>query len=401
MYKKLDQALILAALLFVSSNVYGASSYGDAGNNYRRISTARGTSGRSDQSGNYSQNRNTPTDIYRTGSSDDLIRGERSPDVGEEWESKTENEGWERELELATERADREKGYNYQKNPQETLEYLMECVRNNQLNEIDRVFDIIPFKRSGLVNFVTTIKHGNKMSDREIQAHSSNTFKAIGSFINMQDGRGMTLLHEAVQCGNIDIVKYLIDRGADVNKKDKLGRTPLLCVTWYYTNASDIVKILLESGADPNTKDSKKEGNTPLARACEMGNENSAKLLVKYGANVNEKNGLGYVPFQYCVWGIPDRCSASLAKFLVDQGADINVKGKEGRTLLIYAVEAKRLDIVKLLINLGADVNMKGVAQNLMNKKERTPLEIAEYYSDFSEEYLEIIELLQKHGAKS
>lgn len=390
---KLDQALILAALIFVSSNVYGTPSYGDAENNSGRISAARGTGGRNDQSGNHFQNRNnqeySQTSTYRADSSNNLIRGERSPDV-EEWESKPER---------AIRKAQREQGDRY-KNPQETFEQLMWCVRNNSLNEIERVlFDI--FKRSDLVNFVTTIKkHGNKINDREIQAHLSNTFKNISLFINMQNEKGMTLLHEAVQGDKVDIVKYLIDHGADVNKKDNFGRTPLRCVNfWNRNHAPDIIRVLLENRADPNTKDS--EGETPLAKVCEMGDEESAKLLVEYGANVNEENGRGATPFHYSIWAMAgDRCSASLAKFLIDKGADINAKTKDGQTMLIFAVESKRLDIVKLLIDLKADVNVKGIAQNLTSKKERTPLEIAKYYSDFREGYLEIIELLQKHGVK-
>jgi ankyrin repeat protein len=70
-------------------------------------------------------------------------------------------------------------------------------------------------------------------------------------------------LHKAAKEGNLKLVKELVSKGADVNAKDKYGRTPL-----HYAAKEghlDVVKFLVSKGADVNAKDEK--GNTPLDAA--------------------------------------------------------------------------------------------------------------------------------------
>ncbi|XP_060560318.1 myotrophin-like [Ruditapes philippinarum] len=66
--------------------------------------------------------------------------------------------------------------------------------------------------------------------------------------------QGRTALHFAADYGQTDVITCLLDNGADINKPDKHGISPLLAAIW--ENHTDAVKLLLERGAS-------KEGKAP------------------------------------------------------------------------------------------------------------------------------------------
>ncbi|MBQ3948205.1 MAG: ankyrin repeat domain-containing protein, partial [Ruminococcus sp.] len=63
---------------------------------------------------------------------------------------------------------------------------------------------------------------------------------------------GETALHFAAQCGDLEMVKWLIEQGLDVNAKDAHGRTSLLYAA--IKGDLELVKWLVEHGADVNAK---------------------------------------------------------------------------------------------------------------------------------------------------
>ncbi|RSN68323.1 ankyrin repeat domain-containing protein [Candidatus Korarchaeum cryptofilum] len=82
--------------------------------------------------------------------------------------------------------------------------------------------------------------------------------------VNARDEFGCTPLRHAATIGNIDIVKFLVERGADIDAKDKFGFTPLHCAT--SGGHLDIVKFLVERGADVNARDEDGRTSLDLAR---------------------------------------------------------------------------------------------------------------------------------------
>ena len=89
-------------------------------------------------------------------------------------------------------------------------------------------------------------------------------------------------LHYVSSENKPEVVKILIDAGADVNIKDDYTSTAPL-----HTSASNgytkVTQLLLENGAEVDIKGS--EGETPLAQAAISGHTEDAKLLIEYGAN--------------------------------------------------------------------------------------------------------------------
>ena len=99
-------------------------------------------------------------------------------------------------------------------------------------------------------------------------------------------------LISAVSKVQLSKVKDLINRGADVNTKDKNGKTILHIAI--ENNYEDIVKFLIQNKADVNIKDN--DGNTPLHLAVKNGNDFIVKLLLKAGAKKDIKNNEGKTP---------------------------------------------------------------------------------------------------------
>lgn len=95
---------------------------------------------------------------------------------------------------------------------------------------------------------------------------------------------------------NLKNISQLLRQGADVNFgftiAGKRGITPLMIAVRY--DSPEAIQILLDHGADPNQAD--ETGKTPLMDAINTNSENSvyiASLLVRAGANINQKNNFG------------------------------------------------------------------------------------------------------------
>ena len=95
--------------------------------------------------------------------------------------------------------------------------------------------------------------------------------------------------YEAANYGDLDKVKSLLEKGADVNAADERGVTALMNAAYY--GHLDIIKLLLEKGADVNAKDV--YGYTPLILASGGGNLKAAKLILEYGADIDARDMYG------------------------------------------------------------------------------------------------------------
>jgi len=118
--------------------------------------------------------------------------------------------------------------------------------------------------------------------------------------INSRNVVGETALMHACFYSHYEVVKLLIELGADVNAIDNFGRTALMVVVGsnkFFNRCIKIVKLLIEAGAKVNVKDS--YGNTALLYASSDGYATVVKLLIEAGAKVNVKDMEGYTALEW------------------------------------------------------------------------------------------------------
>jgi len=148
-------------------------------------------------------------------------------------------------------------------------------------------------------------------------------------------------LHQAAAKGDIEQLKLLMSKGADVNAKDETGDTALCYAV--KVGKKGMVQMLVEGGADVNIGSS-----PPLSIAVDKDDIAVAEYLIAHGANVNAP--AGWTALQEA----PYASSLEMVALLIAKGADVNAGPW---TALHSAVEEGRRDIAELLIAKGADVN--------------------------------------------
>lgn len=163
-----------------------------------------------------------------------------------------------------------------------------------------------------------------------------------------RDEAGWTPLHFAAFTGREDILRLLIQKGADANAASPLGLTPLHLAA--QNNRTNTVRLLLDKGARPDARDA--YGNTPLAEAGRNANLAPLVMLIGAGGDVNVKNAEG----RPLIVDTARHGFARTLKMLVENGADVNARDADGRTALIEAAAQDQNQIVKFLIENGADL---------------------------------------------
>ena len=168
------------------------------------------------------------------------------------------------------------------------------------------------------VPLVDAARDGNKIGVEAILASHAN--------VNAAEPDGGTALHWAARIDDTGIADLLLDAGADANRKNNYGVTPLSLAC---TNGSaTMIARLLKAGADPNF--SLPEGETPLMTASRTGKADAVKLLIDHGAKVNAKEQ----------W--------------------------RGQTALMWAAAEGHTDAVKMLAAAGADIQARAKALPLL-----------------------------------
>lgn len=153
----------------------------------------------------------------------------------------------------------------------------------------------------------------------------------------------MSDIIRAVRKNNIKQVRELIQQGYDINKPDSNGDTALILAA--YEGKNEILKLLLEAGADVSVLDPGMKA-TALHAAAYAGRTEAAKLLIEFNIDINRQGPYnGYTALHDAIW----QNNIDTAKVIIDAGADLNIKSKNGQTPLEMARNLNRKEIVKLI----------------------------------------------------
>ncbi|MCF7792298.1 MAG: ankyrin repeat domain-containing protein [Victivallales bacterium] len=161
-----------------------------------------------------------------------------------------------------------------------------------------------------------------------------------------------TALGAACFAGHLDVVKFLIDKGAYINP-DEPYRKPLMYAI--VGKSFKTAKYLIEKGADVNSVC--KNNASPLYVAAEIGNPEIVELLIKHGAEVDYiQPFVGRTPLAAQAFVLTSDSIPTVEK-LVKAGADMNFKDPTGMSVLDWAAARRKFDMVKYLIEHGAHPN--------------------------------------------
>jgi hypothetical protein len=187
-------------------------------------------------------------------------------------------------------------------------------------------------------------------------------------------------LVRAASQNDLPAVRQLIAAGVDVNVRDETTGATALDEAVGHGNR-EMVRALLDAGAEINARSSRAQ--TALMRLDDEATENLVWDLVAAGAKLNLRDEDGEtVLILAASYSKPEVLRALLAA-----GAKVNAKDKEGVTALMSAAAAGSLENVRLLIDAGANVNAR-------NNSDETALELAG-----ENEYAEVVELLEVYTA--
>jgi ankyrin repeat protein len=149
---------------------------------------------------------------------------------------------------------------------------------------------------------------------------------------------------------SIEMVRFLIDRGAPIDGRNDNGATYLQTVAAEAGEDEEMARLLIERGANVNIAD--KDGATPLLRCQSI---EIAQLLIAHGANVNATDKEGMTPLHMAAF---EESRSALGELLVTHGADVNARNREGYTPLDFLVsDSFNYDFALFLVAHGARVN--------------------------------------------
>jgi ankyrin repeat protein len=238
---------------------------------------------------------------------------------------------------------------------------------------------------------------------------------AKGVNVNERDCNGTTALAQCAHNGWLDVMKVLLDLGANASTVDNKGRTPLhLAVAARCTTpeqVSSAVKALLEAGCDPNLQDrdlekdpdftstsfdEREKHRTALHYCAAWDYTAAAQVLLEAGADPNIIDGQYKTPLHLAIGeesskemvslllagkSDPDKGNmeiglnssylleaarsgdCELAAALINAKANVDLVGKNGMTPLIMAVRCNKANVAQLLIDAGCDTTAKAMGK--------------------------------------
>ena len=208
------------------------------------------------------------------------------------------------------------------------------------------------------------------------QAERVRALLDLGAEVNIRDKVGQTPLLAQIREPSEDAIRVIesfLNAGANVNNSDNFGSTPLHKFCGSISDdeeEADIVKLLVNSGANINCQTI--DGESPIFFATQA---ERVRALLDLGAEVNIRDKVGQTPLLAQIRE-PSEDAVRVIELLLANGSNINVKDKFESTVLHYAAFHNTCsDIVSKLINAGA-------RRNACDRNGNRPCDIAFWFGN-------------------
>ncbi len=219
-------------------------------------------------------------------------------------------------------------------------------------------------------------KDGNYSHALDTDRYVIEMLIASGGDINTIARAGATTLIIAAGAGRIDLVRFLLENGANVNSRSNIEETALVAaanrlgdsnigfhdVNIMGMDKDNVAELLVTSGGDVNA--SNNMGDTPLILAATYGRVDLVRFLLKNGAKVNHRNKSGDTALTAAAslrgyYFASDTDKDKVVEALVAAGGDINTRDDNDDTPLIIASREGKVGLVRILLESGADMNLR------------------------------------------
>lgn len=172
-------------------------------------------------------------------------------------------------------------------------------------------------------------------------------------FFKMVDSEKVNYgLAEAIKQDNLDLAKVLVENGANVNFEPKKGASLLSLAVILKSNK--VGNYLIEKGANTSIKAEANGARFSLLDiAISAGNFEMVKAFSN-NTEINKINDAGLSPL--CVAVAAEKPNLDIIKYLVEEGADVNLGNKGVMPAIVMAVLKDNLDIVKILAKSGQNI---------------------------------------------
>ncbi|WP_281198616.1 ankyrin repeat domain-containing protein [Paenibacillus oryzae] len=166
-----------------------------------------------------------------------------------------------------------------------------------------------------------------------------------GADLEIKNVARQSALSIALANGHHPVAAYLIEAGADISSKGPNGLQPIHFACMHA--GRDSIELLLSKGVDVNLLDSSKSSLLEFTTNLSGGNLEAAVTLVENGIDPNSYSS----GFRWACW----RNNPGIAEYLLEQGADYKSQTTPKSELLFWICGMGHLEIVELLLKLGVD----------------------------------------------
>lgn len=195
-------------------------------------------------------------------------------------------------------------------------------------------------------------------------------FLDMGADVNKQNPRGETSLYIACTIFRnppIDLILLLLNKGAEINEVIRFGGDTTLLEAINYSTI-EVVKILLEHGADPNLGE--RNENNALAKAVmKRVDEKSLemiKLLLEYGADINKLNVKGYSALFFAL-AFMGKYDFDNAEYLLENGANPYIPDEDNIPLIENNLITGDTDVMEKLVKKIDELHYLNVSYKMLN----------------------------------
>ena len=206
-----------------------------------------------------------------------------------------------------------------------------------------------------------------------------------GEDVNTTDSEGWSLTHHAASAGQSEVIRYLAEKGADLEAETddsepeefvwnsawyKAGSKPLHIAALH--GHAESIKVLVELGANLESED-RQFKHKPLHKAAFKANIEAIKQLVECGADLESKNSFTQTPLHYAA----ENGKVKAIEALVKLGADLERETETKLRPIHYAAQGEHNEAVQAMIKLHA--SRDGLAHLLR----ADPEQVLQMLSDF------------------